>query len=138
MELTFERHYPHPIERVWEALTTSSGLERWLMKNDFQAELGRDCEFRFCAPDSGVESVVRVRVEALEPPRFMKWRWRNEGQSSDTTVTFELEDTGNGTLLRLRHEGVVTPDIADALDKGWPTKLDQLGELLSSPGAGIG
>jgi uncharacterized protein YndB with AHSA1/START domain len=28
--------YPHPIDRVWAALTSSEALAAWLMPNDFQ------------------------------------------------------------------------------------------------------
>lgn len=136
MELFFERRYPHPIDKVWNAIATSEGLEQWLMQNDFKAVVGRASVFRFCEPQSDIESLVHVTVEALEPPRFMKWRWRHEDEPSETTVTFELEPTAEGTLLRLRHEGEVPPFRADLLDKGWPAKLGALGGLLSSSGGG--
>lgn len=134
MDLRFERRYPHPIQRVWEAITTSKGLEGWLMRNDFVAEVGRSSTFRFCEPDSDEDSIVTVTVETLEPPRRMVWRWRHEDEeeASETIVTFELEEIEGGTLLRVRHEGELPPLRADALREGWPGKLESLEALLSS------
>lgn len=131
MELLFEQHYAHPVERVWEALTTSEALEEWLMRNDFVPEVGRDCVFRFCPEDGGEDSVVHVTVLELEPPRHMTWRWRNEEEPEATIVSFELEPTADGTLLRLRHTGDATPSLADRLRRGWPAKLGSLGDVLS-------
>ena len=35
-----EKEFPHPPEKVWRALTESSLIEQWLMKNDFQPVVG--------------------------------------------------------------------------------------------------
>jgi uncharacterized protein YndB with AHSA1/START domain len=130
MDLLLEQHYPHPVEKVWRALATSAGLEAWLMRNDFEPVVGRACTFHFCPEDGAEESLVHVTVEALDPPRFMQWRWRNEEEAEATTVTFELTPTRDGTLLRLRHEGDASTDLADRLRRGWPGKLAGLGERL--------
>lgn len=130
MELFFEHRYAHPIERVWKALTTSEALERWLMRNDFEAELGRSCVFRFCPAEGGEDSLVHVTVLELDPPRWMKWRWRNEDETEATIVSFELEPTDEGTILRLRHSGPASPLLADRLRRGWPEKLAALGVAL--------
>jgi uncharacterized protein YndB with AHSA1/START domain len=132
MDLSFEMHYAHPVEKVWRALTTSEALERWLMPNDFEPEVGRACTFRFCPEEGGEESLVHVTVEALDPPRFMQWRWRNEEEAEATTVTFELTPSDGGTLLRLRHTGDASPGLAERLGKGWPGKLASLGETLDT------
>jgi uncharacterized protein YndB with AHSA1/START domain len=130
--LFFEQHYDHPVETVWAAISTSEGLEKWLMRNDFEAEVGRECVFRFCTEEGEPDSLVYVTVEELEPPRWMKWRWRNENEAAATTVTFELEPSADGTLLRLHHSGDASPFLADRLGKGWPTKLASLAVALES------
>jgi uncharacterized protein YndB with AHSA1/START domain len=131
MELFFEHRYPHPIEKVWKAITTSEALAQWLMRNDFAAEVGRACVFRFCPAEGEEESLVHVTVLELDPPRWMKWRWRNEDEAETTTVTFELEPADEGTVLRLRHSGPASPFLADRLRAGWPEKLAALGSALA-------
>jgi len=132
MDLLFEEHYAHPIEKVWKALTSSEALEQWLMRNDFRAEVGRRCVFRFCPEAGGPDTIVHVTVLELDPPRFMRWLWRNDGEAEETTVSLELEEARGGTLLRLRHTGDASPSIADKLGRGWPGKLAELGTRLES------
>jgi len=135
MDLSFERHYPHPIDRVWKAITSSDALAQWLMSNDFKPEVGRSCTFEFCVEGSTDDHLVHVTVQDLRAPTFMRWRWRNEDESEATTVTFELEEVGDGTLLRIRHTGPASRSLAEGLEKGWPTKLGDLEAALSTGGA---
>jgi hypothetical protein len=37
--------YPHPIERVWAALTSAEALAAWFVPNDFVAEVGHEFSF---------------------------------------------------------------------------------------------
>ena len=44
----YEREYPHPPERLWEALTTAEHMDAWLMpKNRIEAKLGGRFLFTF-------------------------------------------------------------------------------------------
>jgi uncharacterized protein YndB with AHSA1/START domain len=131
MDVYFEQHYPHPIDKVWRALTNSEALAQWLMENDFEPQIGRECVFRFCAADSDDESLVYVTVEKLDPPRLMQWQWRNEDEQRSSTVIFELEATDGGTLLKLRHRGPVSPRLAEGLKRGWPVKLADIETQLT-------
>ncbi len=42
--------YPHPVDRVWEALTSSEALAAWLMPNDFKPAVGHHFTFRTSRP----------------------------------------------------------------------------------------
>lgn len=102
-DIDVTRTYPHPIERVWAALTSSEALAAWLMPNDFAAEAGRDFTFR-TRPRPGFDGTVRCRVLELEPPTRMVWSWA--GGKIDTTVTFTLTAEGPArTTLRMRQQG---------------------------------
>lgn len=127
MELRFQRRYSHSREKVWDALTDREALAEWLMKNDFAAVEGRSCVFRFCVEGGSEDKAVHVTVQKLEPPRYMQWSWRGEDEARASTVTFELEEDGDGTLLTLCHSGDVEPGLAEKLENGWPGKLDALG-----------
>ena len=41
-----ERVFPHPPEKLWRALTESSLLAQWMMKNAFEPAVGRKFQFR--------------------------------------------------------------------------------------------
>ena len=55
--LIFDEVYPHPIERVWRALTDSEAMTDWLMPNDFEPKIGH--KFRFhTKPAPGFDGTV--------------------------------------------------------------------------------
>lgn len=95
--------YPHPIERVWDALTTSEGLAAWLMPNDFKPVVGHTFTLR-TEPAPGFDGIVHCEVLEFEPPARMVWSWR--GGKIDTTVTFTLDDLdGARTRFRMHQVG---------------------------------
>jgi uncharacterized protein YndB with AHSA1/START domain len=95
--------YPHPIDRVWAALTSSEALAAWLMPNDFEPAVGRKFTLT-TKPAPGFDGIVRCEVLELEPPSRMVWAWA--GGNIDTTVTFTLEAADAGhTRLRMHQVG---------------------------------
>ena len=106
-KLAFEKHFPHPPDKVWRALTDGDALAAWLMPNDFEPVLGRTFHFRYqradCAEEDGE---VLVEIEQISPPHRMVWLWRNTEHGDVTRVTFTLEKSGDGTLLRLDHADI--------------------------------
>jgi uncharacterized protein YndB with AHSA1/START domain len=95
--------YPHPVSRVWEALTSSEALTAWLMPNDFKPVLGHRFTLR-TRPAPGFDGIVRCEVLELDPPRCMVWSWA--GGTIDTTVTWTLDQTSDGgTSLRMHQVG---------------------------------
>ena len=112
-----------PREMVWSALTDSDQLAEWLMPNDFRPELGWRFTFR-TKPAPGFDGIVHAEVLELSPPERLVLSWR--GGPLDTRVTFELEETADGTRLTLIHAGFaglsnLMPRII--LGSGWPGKV---------------
>ena len=44
--LVIEKELPHPVGKVWRALTQGALIKEWLMDNDFQPEVGHKFKFR--------------------------------------------------------------------------------------------
>jgi uncharacterized protein YndB with AHSA1/START domain len=113
--------YPHPVDRVWAALTSSDALAVWLMPNDFKPVAGHHFTFR-TSPAPGFDGIVRCEVLELDPPRRMVWTWA--GGNIDTTVTFTLEETADaGTRLRMHQvgfHGLGAQLTRRILASGWP------------------
>ena len=61
-----EKEFPHPPEKVWRALTESSLIEQWLMKNDFLPVAGHSFSLRM-DPVPNWNGVIDCRVLAVEP-----------------------------------------------------------------------
>lgn len=119
-EITRERTYPAPIERVWPLVSTAEGLASWLMPNDLQPVVGHRFSFT-TRPAPGFDGVVLAEVVDVDPPRRISFTW--VGGPLDTVVTFTLTPLQNGgTRLRMTHTGFAglrATLVRRLLDQGW-------------------
>jgi uncharacterized protein YndB with AHSA1/START domain len=113
--------YPHPIDQVWAALTSSEALAAWLMPNDFEPVVGHRFTFR-TKPAPGFDGIVHCQVLELEPPHRIVWSWA--ASKIDTTVAFTLEPAGEQqTRLRMHQvgfHGLGAQITRRILASGWP------------------
>ena len=121
-----------PIDRIWRALTDSAELARWLPTSaDLPPGAGADGWF-----DWAELGRYAVRVEALEPPTRIVWRWAREADTPIdggqwTTVEWTLTDLGDGwTRLALREWGFVDPAHFRGNSEGWNEELAELRALV--------
>jgi uncharacterized protein YndB with AHSA1/START domain len=97
-----EKEFPHPPEKVWRALTESSLIEQWLLKNDFQPVAGHS--FRLSRdPRPNWNGVIDCQVITVEPCRTLSYTWGALGLGS--VVTFTLTPTAAGTYVRMEQSG---------------------------------
>jgi uncharacterized protein YndB with AHSA1/START domain len=147
-DLLFVREYPHPVERVWHAVTDSACIAGWLMPNDFAPVVGHRFQFR-TQPQGGWDGIVDCEVLTVDPPRELAYSWR--GSMLDTVLTLTLEPTAAGTRLRLAHTGFRGARallLSLLMGSGWgritgrhiPAVLDSLarGALPQPKGCGAG
>lgn len=132
-QIEFKRSFRHPIAKVWRALTNKEVLGIWLMETDFEPEVGRDFEM-WCEDGAGGTDRYLCKVIALQPPYRMVWSWTLDGRQSegDTRVEFLLEDLPNGTCLSIRHSGDRDAKTIEKFKGGWPVKLGQLEDAITS------
>ena len=95
--VVIEREMPHPPEKIWRALTQSSLIEEWLMKNDFLPVVGQRFSLR---ADWGA---VDCEVLAVEPNKTLSYTWAAYGL--ERVVTWRLTPTSTGTHLRMEQSG---------------------------------
>lgn len=127
-----ERRYPHPIEKVWRAVTTPEHLGEWFpYPVDVDLRPGGAMTFRA----SGVDDAVHGTIEVLDSPRLFTFTWGTD------RMTFELAPDGNGTRFALTHS---FDDRAGAASfaTGWEMCLAGLrhvlaGEELPPPDRGV-
>jgi uncharacterized protein YndB with AHSA1/START domain len=137
--------YPHPVDQVWAALTSSEALATWFMPNDFKPVVGHHFTFRTRpARAMGFDGIVRCEVLELAPPRRMVWSWA--GGNIDTTVTFTLEESPGGTRLRMHQVGfdglgaqltrrILAGGFPRILGQRLPAYLDQIAGQNARPDA---
>ena len=79
---------------------------------------------------------VGTYLEIDEPERLrFTWNWESGGLGSETIVTIELEERGNGTRMNFRHELFDTEELRDEHNTGWAASFDRLVELLPEFGS---
>jgi len=128
----FERRYPHPVERVWSALTEPGELEHWF-PSAVELELREGGPMRFTFREHEMEP-MEGRVTELDPPRRFCFLWGEE------ELRLELEPDGDGCRLRFTHL-ISTREQAARDAAGWHVCLDRLERLLAgldavAPGTG--
>jgi uncharacterized protein YndB with AHSA1/START domain len=123
--------FPHPVEKVWRALTDPDALRVWLMDNDFEPRVGKRFILRGRQIPLRGRGWVECEVLELEQPNRMLWSWIHNVGDAPTRVEFRLEPIEGGTRLTLSHTGDIDPLTGSSLKKGWPGKLADLRTLLS-------
>lgn len=100
--LVVERVFAHPPEKLWRALTENQLLAQWLMKNDFEPEVGRKFQFR-SEPVPNWNGVIDCEVLVVDPLKRLSYRWSSMGQ--DFVVLWTLSPAADGTHLRMEQSG---------------------------------
>jgi uncharacterized protein YndB with AHSA1/START domain len=126
-----------PRARVWEALTEPDQLTQWFPTRRAEIDLRPGGEAILEWDEAKAEAVVDV----VEPPGRFVFRWRPEGLGRPfTTVSFTLEELGDGasTRVRLVESGFASlPDQIETQsqkgnDEGWAHELQELKECLEA------
>jgi uncharacterized protein YndB with AHSA1/START domain len=125
-QLRFERHFRHPLEKVWAALTTPSDRAEWFAPGEIELTLGGRVALAF----TDGKSVVDGEVTAIEPPRLLEFTWDDNGDDHGS-VRWELAREDEGTHLILTHTlSNASRQFGLPALAGWHTLLEKLTVLL--------
>ncbi|HEX6481126.1 MAG TPA: SRPBCC domain-containing protein [Ktedonobacteraceae bacterium] len=122
--------------RVFRAWITPRALEHWLRPrgmsmtvSQLDARVGGS--FRFELEDGS--SIAGTYLQIV-PPEKLVFTWSGRvAQGRETVVTLDFLDQGAVTEVVLTHERLSTPEMRALVEGGWPSLLDALAEVLSSP-----
>jgi uncharacterized protein YndB with AHSA1/START domain len=102
----FARRLPHPVDRVWAALTDPAELRRWWGDAELDLVDGGRFALRWRnTDDDGNTATLDGAIRKVDPPRFLEISaaWGSTGSAdpgATTTLAWELEPQGDHTLLR--------------------------------------
>ncbi|MGI9024266.1 MAG: SRPBCC family protein [Burkholderiaceae bacterium] len=129
-----------PVSRVWRALTDHREFGEWFrVKLESPFMPGEVSRGKITHP--GYEHVaVEVVVQKMEPERLFSFTWHpyaidpdvDYSDETPTLVEFRLEETANGTLLRLIESGFDKLPAARRLeafrmnDGGWTEQMKNI------------
>jgi uncharacterized protein YndB with AHSA1/START domain len=124
-----EKEFPHSPAKVWRALTESSLIEQWLMKNDFEPTTGRAFTLRM-DPVPNWNGVIDCKVVTIDEGKTLAYTWATMG--TETVVTFTLTPTSSGTHVRMEQSGF-NPENKAAIggaNYGWQSFLGKLDKVV--------
>jgi uncharacterized protein YndB with AHSA1/START domain len=102
-----------PRARVWHAIANAASFGKWFgveLTGEFAP--GSRVQGRITHP--GYEHLtLEITIERMEPERLLSWRWHphaidpkaDYAAEPTTLVVFELEETADGTVLRVEESG---------------------------------
>ncbi|MEV6300350.1 SRPBCC family protein [Actinoplanes sp. NPDC051861] len=120
--LIFIRELRKPPEQVWSALTDPERLDRWA---PFTAarDLATPGPTTLTMVDGDERTPIAATVHRAERPRLLEYTW------GDDLLRWELEPSGDGTRLTLRHTSREA-GIEAMVAAGWHLCADVLERLL--------
>jgi uncharacterized protein YndB with AHSA1/START domain len=134
--LVLRRAFTASRQRVFRAWIEPEALQHWLRPrgkgvtvSKLDARVGGS--FRFELEDG---SCIVGTYLHIVPPEKLVFTWSGRvTQGRETVVTLDFLDQGAVTEVVLTHEGLSTPEMRALVGSGWPSLLDALAEVLSSP-----
>src|SRR5262245_11901908 len=101
-EVIFERHIPHPPERVWAMLTEPKNIETWFCA---RVDIDRRLGGKMVEHHDHVGVDVHGEVTRWQPPRVFEhsWWFGSAEEAAGNRVLWELFPEEPGTRLVLTH-----------------------------------
>jgi uncharacterized protein YndB with AHSA1/START domain len=134
--LVLRRAFTASRQRVFRAWIEPEALEHWLRprgKGVTVSKLDARVGGSFCFEIEDGSSIVGTYLHIV-PPEKLVFTWSGRvTQGRETIVTLDFLDQGAVTEVVLTHEGLSTPEMRALVGSGWPSLLDALAEVLSSP-----
>ena len=103
--IVVEQTYRAAIAVVWKAITDKDQMRQWYFEpmTDFEPEVGFETEFD--VQSEGHIYPHQWKVTEVIPETRIAYEWRYGGYPGDSSVTWELSETPDGTKLTLTHKG---------------------------------
>jgi uncharacterized protein YndB with AHSA1/START domain len=125
-------------ETVWRFLVDPQQAIRWMGQfAEFDLRLGG--RYRVQVIPGHVAGGTFVEID---PPRRLVYTWGWEGEQArvptgSTTVIFELQPRGNGTLLRFTHRDLPNAEAVASHAHGWDHYFERLAMVASGGHPGV-
>ncbi len=140
-ELTIEREFDAPIERVFAAWTTSEGLRAWIGPEGVSAP-NASCDARvggqFCVPMLGPDGSIntaRGTYHVVDAPNLLVFTWQwdqaDGSEGREMLITAKFEDRNGRTRLSFHQINFIDDDARDKHNSGWSGSFDCLANHLS-------
>lgn len=131
-QLTVRRTLDAPLERVWRAFTDPDEFEQWFVPEGMEAEVnaldpvpGGEMSVSWTSGEQRMDNEGTFE-QVVENERIVTVEETPQGVNR---VTYEFNDTGDGTEVVLTHE-LPDPQMIDGASEGWAGILDNLEDAV--------
>ncbi|WP_323765089.1 SRPBCC domain-containing protein [Marinovum sp.] len=135
-ELTLERRFKAPVDRVWEVVTQPETMVLWFGHDGWTME-SHDLDFTrpgpwyaFMRSAEGNRFDVSGAVTEVSPPRHVAftWAWHDAlgARGHESRVSFTIAPAGDVTVFTLHHTGLPDAETASSHAGGWAAVLARL------------
>ncbi|MGG4268042.1 SRPBCC family protein [Peribacillus simplex] len=126
-ELSLDFQFTSSINKVWNALTDSDTLAKWIMENDFKPVVGHRFQFR-TQPTEWWSGIIDGEVLIVDAPNRLSYTWIS---GEEHTVTWTLQDLGDGKVnLHLEQTGISNAQAVEGAKYGWTNWFGEFEKVL--------
>ena len=119
-----ERYYDHPVEKVWEAITSPASIAQWLAHAAIDMREGGAIKFEFINYPDVMEGVITE----LKPMSVFAYTWK-EKNGPDTLVRWELYPDGKTKCRMVLTHTKLGAD-AYSFGSGWQVHLEMMADAM--------
>lgn len=122
------------IDKVWNAISKEEEISTWFIPADFKAQKGY--KYTFTSPPNEKGCTVISGVVKNASPYLLIYTWAVAETKTETTVTWQLESTPEGTKLTLEHSGIsgcageTAIAMFESFNGGWDNCISGLTDYL--------
>lgn len=128
-DLSLDFQFNSSIKQVWDALTDSDKLAKWVMDNNFKPIVGHRFQFRR-EPIEGWDGIIHCEVLEVDEPHRLSYTWISRGEN--TTIIWILKEDEDGTVqLHLDQIGFSKDKAFTGAKNGWTSMCSKLEKVLA-------
>jgi uncharacterized protein YndB with AHSA1/START domain len=133
-DLTIERTFAAPAERVFDAFTSEEVMRRWWhagpdwVTATASVDLRVGGEVRVVMGEQGTEHGGGGVYTEIEPPSRLAftWTWDDDPDHVEQLIVIDFEESDGETMVRFSHQNLWSADAVRSHTEGWNLALDNL------------
>ena len=146
LTLRMERTFQAPAQAVFEAWTSEEVMRRWWhAARDWETpeavvdlRVGGAVRTVMRNPHTGAEAGGGGIYTEIDPPRRLAFTWLWDGDSRQTLIEIDFEETAGVTLVRFTHSGLWDDEAVRSHEGGWGACFDNLERVLGGGASTVG